>query len=137
MHETCAADIWLHDFADKIAETLNRTLVQSSLPGHVFQTPSRVLNRGLRDRSLQRGYHAALTGAFVFVESAVGAFQEFLRRFTGSIVGPPAGILQAQLIIVELELEAFEARQNVPDFFGAALRKQGHELVAAQTHSEI
>ena len=99
--------------------------------------PSLLLNRGLRDRSLQRCDYPALSGAFVLVESAIGAFQEFLWCFTWGIVGPAAGILQVQLLIIEFEFEAFEAGQDVPDFFGATFRKQRHEFITAQTNGQV
>jgi hypothetical protein len=110
------------------------TTAWSTLQSDALRAP---LARRLRNRSLQGRYHSAFTGAFVLVESAVGAFQKFLWRFTRSIVGPAARILQAHLLIVEFEFEAFQARQHVPNFFGATFRKQGHELITTQTHREI
>src|SRR5271156_1690278 len=86
--------------------------------GHVFQTLSGPLDRGLRHRSFHRGYHLALARAFALIESAVGALQEFLGCFAGSVIGPAAGILQAYFFVIELEFESFQAAQNVPDFFG-------------------
>jgi len=127
--ETRGIDFWLHDFADKIGATLNRSLVHTAGPR--FQTLCRLLGRGLRHRSLQRCDHPALSGAFVLVESGVGAFQKFLRRFAGGLVGPATGILQTQLVVIEFELQSFQACQNVPNLFGAAFRKQGHEFITA------
>ncbi len=98
-----ARDDWLHDIAGKICRDVTLTL------DAVFASP---LDRGLRDRSLQRRYHRALSGAFVLIESGVRALQEFLWRFAGGVVGPAAGILQAHFFVVEFEFEAFEARRE-------------------------
>ena len=95
------------------------------------------LHCGLRDGSLQRGYRSAFAGAFIFVESRIGAFQELLRGFAGGIIGPTARKLQAGLHLIEFKLQTFQTGEDVANFVGATFREQGHEFIAAQTHGEI
>ncbi len=45
--------------------------------------------------------------------------------------------MQAYFFFVEFELEAFDTRQHVTNFFRAAFRQQSHEFVAAQAHGKI
>lgn len=80
---------------------------------------------------------ATFSGAFVFVECDVRALQEFLGGLAGFVVSPAAGELQADFVAGEVELEAFEAAENVANFFGAALGKNGHEFIAAEADSEV
>ena len=95
------------------------------------------LDGGLGHGSVAHRRDGALSGAFVFIERDVRALQKFLRCFTGFVVGPAAGEIQPDFVAGEVELEAFQAAENVANFFGAALREDGHEFIAAEADGEI
>ena len=80
---------------------------------------------------------AALSGAFVFVERGIRALQKFLGGFAGFVIGPAAGEVQADFVAGEIEFETFETAENVADFIGAALGKDGHEFVAPEADCEV
>src|SRR5580700_12175859 len=89
------------------------------------------LDRGLGDGNRLRHRTASFSRALILVECRVGALQKLLGCFTGLVVGPAAGAMQANFVLIEGELKALQAAKHVVNLFGAAFRQDSHEFITA------
>lgn len=95
------------------------------------------LNGGLRHGRVLHGWGTELSGALVFIESNVRALQKFLGCLAGLVVGPATRKMEADFVAGEVEFQALEPAENMANLFGAALREDSHEFIAAQADGKV